>query len=62
MGVRAMDEFLQHAQNPAFAGSITYQPMAPHCWGPRGKQLFDLIDTQIRKHAPVNADMADWHY
>lgn len=62
MGVRALDEFLQRAKDPVFAGSVTYQPMAPHCWGPRDKELFDLIDAQIRRQAPSGADLSGWHY
>lgn len=62
MGVHALDDFLKHAQSPAFAGSITFQPMAPHCWGPRGKELVELMDAQLRKHAPADADVASWHY
>ncbi len=62
MGVREMEVFLKQAKNPAFAGSITYQPMAPHCWGVKGKDLFDAIDRQIRLHAPSGADLASWHY
>ncbi len=62
MGVREMDDFFRRAKRPAFAGTITYQPMAPHCWGPQGKDLFDAIDRQIRLHAPSSADSASWHY
>jgi hypothetical protein len=62
MGVRAMDGFLQTAKNPNFGGSVTYQPMAPHCWGPRGKQLFDTITGYIDSHAPADADLKSWRY
>lgn len=62
MGVRAMDTFLQKAKNPAFRGSVTYQPMAPHCWGPRGKELLDTITRYIDTHAPAQADLKSWRY
>jgi hypothetical protein len=62
MGVREMDAFLQSARNPSFGGSITYQPMAPHCWGPRGKELIDTIITYIDSHAPAGADLRSWRY
>ena len=62
MGVRAMDAFLKTAKNPSFAGSITYQPMAPHCWGPRGKTLIDAITGYIDGHAPAGADLKSWRY
>ncbi|MFT4256508.1 MAG: alpha/beta hydrolase-fold protein [Pseudoxanthomonas sp.] len=62
MGVRAMDAFLEKARDPAFDGSVVFQPMAPHCWGPPGKELWELIDAHVRKHAPADADPASWHY
>ncbi|AND69947.1 hypothetical protein ATSB10_24930 [Dyella thiooxydans] len=60
MGVRAMDAFLKTATNPRFAGSITYQPMAPHCWGPSGEALYDLMTGYMRQHAPKTS--TDWIY
>lgn len=62
MGVREMDAFLKSARNPIFSGSVTYQPMAPHCWGPGGKQLMDTITTYIDSHAPAGADLKSWRY
>ena len=62
MGVRAIDAFLRSAHDPAFGGSVTYQPMAPHCWGPRGKQLIETITTYVDGHAPANADLKSWRY
>ena len=62
MGVRAMDAFLRSARDPAFGGSVTYQPMAPHCWGPRGRQLIETITAYIDGHAPANADLGSWRY
>jgi len=60
MGVRAMDAFLKTASNPRFEGSITYQPMAPHCWGPRGEDLYDTMTRFMQAHAPQGA--AAWIY
>jgi hypothetical protein len=62
MGVREMDAFLKTARNPSFGGSVAYQPMAPHCWGPRGKELLDTITTYIDSHAPQGTDLKSWRY
>ena len=60
MGVRAMDAFLKTAKNPGFQGSITYQPMAPHCWGPPGEVLYDTMTRFMQAHAPKGD--AAWIY
>jgi hypothetical protein len=62
MGVRAMDAFLKTAKNPQFGGTVTYEPMAPHCWGPTGKELVDTITQYIDSHAPADADLKSWRY
>lgn len=62
MGVRAMDAFLKTAKNPSFGGSVTYQPMAPHCWGPTGKTLIQTITSYIDTHAPGGTDLKSWRY
>jgi hypothetical protein len=63
MGVRMLDEFLkQRAKDPPFTGEIVFQPMAPHCWGPRGGELFDKIVKHIDKYAPTGADTKSWRY
>ena len=43
-------------------GEIVFQPMAPHCWGPRGQELTDRIVAQIEKYAPAGADVRSWKY
>ena len=62
MGVRMLDEFLKKTIDPKFSGEIVFQPMAPHCWGPRGPELFQKIVTQIEKYAPAGADLRSWKY
>lgn len=62
MGVREMDAFLKTAKNPRFGGSVTYQPMAPHCWGPTGSQLIETVTRYIDSHAPPDADLKSWRY
>jgi hypothetical protein len=44
MGVRMLDEFFkERAVDPPFSGEVVFEPMAPHCWGPRGAELFGKI-------------------
>jgi hypothetical protein len=62
MGVHMLDEFLKRADNPKFTGEIVFQPMAPHCWGPRGQDLMQKIVAQIEKYAPAGADLTSWRY
>jgi Putative esterase len=62
MGVRMLDDFLEHADNPKWTGEIVFQPMAPHCWGPRGAELTDKIVAQIDRYAPAGADLTGWKY
>jgi len=63
MGVRMLDEFLkQRAKDPPFTGEIIFQPMAPHCWGPRNQELLSKIVAHIDKYAPPGADLKSWRY
>jgi hypothetical protein len=63
MGVRMLDDFLrQRAKDPPFTGEIVFQPMAPHCWGPRGPELFAKMAAHLDRHAPAGADLRSWRY
>jgi hypothetical protein len=63
MGVRKLDEFLKtRAKDPPFTGEIVFQPMAPHCWGPRGPELFGKMVGYIDRTAPKGADLKSWKY
>jgi hypothetical protein len=62
MGVHMLEDFLKKADNPKWTGEIVFQPMAPHCWGPRGAELFDKMIAQIEKYAPPGADLRSWKY
>jgi hypothetical protein len=58
-----LDEFLrQRAKDPPFSGEVVFQPMAPHCWGPRGAELFGRIVAHVERHAPPGADLTRWKY
>ena len=62
MGVHMFDEFLHRADNPKWTGETVFQPMAPHCWGPRGPELLQKMVGQIDKYAPAGADLKSWRY
>ncbi len=63
MGVRQLDDFFRvRAKDPPFTGEVVFQPMAPHCWGPRGADLHQRMVNHIVKHAPKGADVTAWRY
>jgi hypothetical protein len=62
MGVHMLETFLKQADNPKWTGEIVFQPMAPHCWGPRGAELTQKIAAQLDKYAPPGADTKGWKY
>ena len=61
-GVHLLDTFLETASTPPFAGEVLFQPLAPHCWGPRGVELHRKMVAQIEKGAPAGADLRSWKY
>jgi hypothetical protein len=62
MGVHKFDEFIRKADDPKWTGEILFQPMAPHCWGPRGAEMTQKLVAQIEKYAPKGADVKSWKY
>jgi hypothetical protein len=62
MGVHMFDTFIKSASNPKWTGEIVFQPMAPHCWGPRAADLTQKLVAQIEKYAPAGADLKSWKY
>jgi hypothetical protein len=62
MGVHMLENFLKAADNPKWTGEIVFQPMAPHCWGPRGTELLQKMIAQIENMAPAGADLKAWKY
>ena len=59
MGVHMLDEFLKKADDPKWTGEVVFQPMAPHCWGPRARSCGEDVD-HIVKYAPAGADVTGW--
>ncbi|HEX5352957.1 MAG TPA: alpha/beta hydrolase-fold protein [Rhodanobacteraceae bacterium] len=62
MGVRKMDAFLKTTRDPKADATVQFQPMKPHCWGPRGAELIRGIDAYLTQHAPHGARLDAWHY
>lgn len=60
--VMLLEEFLESTTDPYYAGSVAYGDRQPHCWGPRGSKLMDLIDAHLMDTAPAGADMESWRY
>ena len=61
MGVRQLDEFFrERAKDPPLTGEVVFQPMAPHCWGPRGADLHQRMVNHMVKNAPAGADVKSW--
>jgi hypothetical protein len=44
-----MEEFLEKTDNPFYAGTVEYGDGKPHCWGPSGPELIELIAEYIEK-------------
>ena len=59
--VEKLNEFLTKADDPKFTGEIVFQRRAPHCWGPRGAELWQKLAAQVDKGAPAGAPKG-WKY
>ncbi len=57
-----MHEFLESTTDPYYDGEVVFQPLAPHCWGPRGADLLQRMVAHIEKYAPRGADLTSWRY
>jgi hypothetical protein len=56
------DDFIRKADDPKWTGEILFQPMAPHCWGPRGTEMTQKMVAQMERSAPAGADLKSWRY
>jgi hypothetical protein len=59
--VERLNEFLSKADDPKFAGEVVFQRRAPHCWGPRGAELWQKLAAQVEQGAPAGA-IKSWTY
>jgi len=61
-GVKMMENFLESTKNPYYAGTVEYGDGEPHCWGPRGKDIIQLMAEQVKKNAPAGENTERWNY
>jgi hypothetical protein len=57
-----MAEFLESTTDPHYDGEVVFQPLAPHCWGPRGAELHEKMVAHIEQYAPAGADLTSWRH
>jgi hypothetical protein len=60
--VHRLADFLAQTTDPPYGGEVVFQPLAPHCWGPKPDELIQKMDAYIRHTAPAGTDLSGWHY
>jgi hypothetical protein len=60
--VRLLEKFLENKKDPYYDGVVEYGDRQPHCWGPWGADLIQLMADHIRKNAPEGEDPKRWSY
>jgi len=60
-GVKAVALSCKSASDAAKVPKL-FQPLAPHCWGPRPAELIQKMTAHIEKTAPKGADLRSWRY
>ncbi len=60
--VRLLEKFLQKTKDPFYDGVVEYGDRRPHCWGPWGADLIQLMADHITKNAPEGEDPTRWSY
>jgi hypothetical protein len=48
-GVAFMEKFLESTKDPYYGGVVEYGRGEPHCWGPRGPELLELMFEHTKK-------------
>ena len=56
-----LEEFLEKT-TPYYAGIVEYGDGQPHCWGPRGQQLIELMAGYVTKNTPAGENASKWKY
>ena len=57
-----LEQFLEKTKAPYYNGVVKYGDRQPHCWGPRGKELLELISDLVTQNAPVGEYPNSWKY
>ena len=60
--VKLLEKFLEKTDNPYYAGLVEYGNGKPHCWGPRGEKLLNLIASYVKEKALKAGDTINWNY
>ena len=50
--VRLLENFLEKTKDPYYEGVVEYGDGKPHCWGPRGPELIELMAEHVIKNSP----------
>ena len=59
---KLLEKYLESTTDPYYAGVVEYGDGQPHCWGPRGVDLINLMAELITKNAPEGANTSGWIY
>jgi len=59
---KLLEKFLENTKNPYYAGTVEYGDGEPHCWGPRGRELYELMKAHILENVPEGEDTSQWNY
>ena len=57
-----LEKFLESTTDPYYDGVIEYGEKKPHCWGPRGKDLLELMKAHLIEHVDPAGDTSAWLY
>ena len=49
-----MEKFLESTKDPYYGGTVEYGDGEPHCWGPRGPELLELMAKHIQKMKAIS--------
>jgi len=60
--VRLLERFLESTKDPYYDGVVEYGDRKPHCWGPWGEELIDLMAKHITQNAPEGENPSLWRY
>jgi len=60
--VRLMERFLERTKNPYYECVVEYGDRKPHCWGPHGVDLINLMADHITINAPEGENPVLWRY
>jgi len=62
LGVVLLEEFLESTTEPYYDGVVKYGDRCPHCWMPRGAELFKLFEEYITQNCLEGEDTSKWRY